>query len=258
MFQQAAFFRQLNNLVFLEYDACQNYAKVKNNGKFAKLYRAVPWARIIVSGHMLARRLRADGFDAVFVPKGFDDAQLKDLQRVRSIELGFIGSTNNSIYALRVKHLQQIAKREQLVLVRTSTAAEYLEKLNNIKFFVSADLGFSEYMLKNFEAMACGCVVFAYNHGAEESAALGLLDMENIVLYNDLEEFSKKLRLLRETPALVQTIAENGKKLVEAHNAFSKLGPKIVAVMKPPLRKRSAFVGADSIFGGMFRRIFQW
>jgi hypothetical protein len=239
MFRQHHFFQQLNNLVFLEYDAWQNYVKVKNKGKFGRLYAAAPWARIIVSGHMLAQRLRDDGFDAVFVPKGFDDTQLKNLGLERPIELGFIGSTNNSIYAERVKHLQQIAEFAPLQIARTNTAEEYLLKLNSIKFFVSADLGFNEYMLKNFEAMACGCVVFTFNHGDEENAALGFRDMENVVLYRDLKEFSGKLDLLRTDSKLTAAIAASGQELVEQRNAFSVLAPQIIAALERPLRNRT-------------------
>lgn len=241
MFRQPDFFQRIDNLIFLEYDAWQNYVKVKNRGKFTALYRCVPWARIIVSGHMLANRLRDDGFDAVFVPKGFDDNSLRNLHQNRSIELGFIGSTNNSIYEQRVNHLQQIAKRETIVQARTYSADEYLHKLNSIKFFVSADLGFNEYMLKNFEAMACGCVVFAFNHGTEENEALGLRDMENIVLYNGLDEFFTKLNILRNQPALANAIAEHGEQLVRQNNAFSVLGPRIIAALRPPLRNRSTY-----------------
>lgn len=237
MFAQPRFFQGLDNLAFLEYDAWQNYVDVKNKGKFGRLYRAAPWARIIVSGHMLAERLRSDGFDALFVPKGYDDTQLKNLGNTRIIEFGFIGSTNNSIYIKRNKHLQQIAKRFPLEIARTKTAEEYLQKLNSIRFFVSADLGFNEYMLKNFEAMACGCVVLAFNHGDAENAALGFRDMENIVLYRDIDELSLKLDLLRGNPTLTSSIAAAGQQLVERNNSFSVLGPRIIEALKLPLRR---------------------
>ena len=241
MFAQPAFFQKLDNLAFLEYDAWQNYVNVKNKGKFTHLYGAVPWARIIVSGHMLAERLRQDGFDAVFVPKGYDDTQLKNLGGARPIEFGFIGSTKNSIYTDRVKHLQQIAKRFPLEISRTNTAEEYLHKLNSIRFFISADLGFNEYMLKNFEAMACGCVVLAFNHGDSENSALGFRDMENIVLYRDIEELLGKLDLLRNDPSLIAKIAAAGQRLAEERNSFSVLGPQIVAALKAPLRLRANY-----------------
>lgn len=241
MFRQPTFFQQIKNLAFLEYDACQNYSEGKNKGKFSRFYSGTPWARLIVSSHTLAEKLRKDGFDATFVPKGFDDSQLRNLHLERSIELGFIGSTNNSIYVERVRHLEEIAAREPLKMLRTYTPEEYLNRLNSIKFFVSADLGYNEYMLKNFEAMACGCVVFAYNHGVEESESLGLSDMENIVLYRDLEEFFEKLHYLRENPNKVTAIAKNGQALVEQHNSFSVLGEKIIAALRPNLRSRTTY-----------------
>ncbi len=241
IFAQPVFFQKLDNLAFLEYDACQNYVNVKNKGKFTRLYSAVPWARLIVSGHTVANRLRQDGFDAVFVPKGYDDTELRNLNQERPVELGFIGSINNSIYIERVKHIEDIAKKFPLKTFRTFSAEEYLRKLNSIRFFVSADLGFNEYMLKNFEAMACGCVVLAYNHGEEENAALGFRDMENIVLYRDLEEFSEKMDLLRADDTLTSRIAAAGQRLVEGRNAFSILGPKIIQALRPNLRDRVSY-----------------
>lgn len=241
MFVQSRFFQKLDNLAFLEYDAWQNYVNVKNKGKFARLYGAAPWARVIVSGHMLAERLRSDGVDAVFVPKGYDDTQLRNLGIERSVEFGFIGSTNNSIYTERVKHLEKIAKRFPLEIARTNTPEEYLHKLNSIRFLISADLGFNEYMLKNFEAMACGCVVLAFNHGAEENAALGFRDMENIVLYRETDELFRKVELLKANPGLTEKIAAAGQRLVEGKNSFSVLGPRIVAALKEPLRSRADY-----------------
>ena len=65
--------------------------------------------------------------------------------------------------------------------------------LNRIRFFVSADIGMGEYMIKNFEAMACGCVLLAYDQGELENEALGFIDMHNIVLYRRLDELRDKL-----------------------------------------------------------------
>ena len=181
--RQVGFIRTIPNLVILEHDAYQNYIPCKYTGKFSAHYRRLPWARVISSGFVVAERLRSEGFDAVFVPKGYDQTQLQDLGRERDIELAFVGSTNSVAYSGRKALLDELGQVEPLLVTRTKSGVEYLETLNRIRFFVSADVGMGEFMIKNFEAMACGCVLLAYDQGAAEGAALGLQDMHNVVFY---------------------------------------------------------------------------
>jgi len=236
MIRQRQFLRTIPNLVYFEHDAWFNYRSKKYRGEFSRHYRAMPWARIICSGYGVTQKLRAEGFDAVCVPKGYDQTLLRNLQQPRTIELAFVGSTNNKLYTQRSEFLQQLAAREPIEIVRTKSGEEYLQKLNAIRFFVSADINFDEYMIKNFEAMACGCVLLAFNQGEEENAALGFEDMKNIVLYKDIAELQQKLQQLRAEPALTDSIAASGQALVEAHFTFAELGRQVVAAMQAPLR----------------------
>jgi len=95
-----------------------------------------------------------------------------------------------------------------------------------------------EYMIKNFEAMACGCVLLAYSQGDRENQALGFIDMHNLVLYRDIDELRFKLCLLREQPELARGIARAGCELVAERYSFSSLGKLVVEAMRPPLRER--------------------
>jgi glycosyltransferase involved in cell wall biosynthesis len=243
--RQRRFIRTLPNLVILEHDAYQNYAASKYRGQFSKHYRALPWARVICSGYVLAQRLRDEGFDAVFVAKGYDQELLTNLGQPRDIEMGFLGSIESKIYDRRRELLQQLSSRENLLVTRTQSGEEYAATLNRIRYFVSADVGMGEYMIKNFEAMACGCVVLAWNQGAAENAGLGLRDMENIVLYESLEELQQKLQLLRANPELADSIAAAGQTLAEQHYSWEKLGARVVEVMRAPLRQKIS----RSVFG---------
>ncbi len=236
--RQRRFLRTLPNLVILEHDAYQNYAHGKYHGEFSRHYRALPWSRIICSGYVLAERLRDEGFDAVFVGKGYDQQLLANLKQPRDIELGFLGSIESKIYSRRKELLEQLASRENLLIKRTQSGEEYAQMLNRIRYFISADVGMGEYMIKNFEAMACGCVVLAWNQGAAENAGLGLRDMENIVLYESLDELQQKLGQLRASPELSDNIAAAGQALVEQHYSWEKLGARVVEVLQPPLRQK--------------------
>lgn len=243
---QIDFIRTVPNLVTLEHDACQNYASGKYKGYFSYYYQSIPWIRVICSGFMLAQRLKAEGTDAICVPKGYDAQLLKNENLLRDIELGFIGSLGADTYSGRKQLLNEIQQRESLSIMVTAPGYEYAACLNRIRFFVSADVGFDEYMIKNFEAMACGCVLFTYSQSDLENEALGFLDMQNVVLYRSVDEFCAKLNLLRNNPTLAQAIALRGQTWVEKCYSFSVIGKKIVDALSQPLQK--AEHGKRSIF----------
>ncbi|WP_079229951.1 glycosyltransferase [Pseudomonas putida] len=237
--RQVAFIRTVPNLVILEHDAYQNYIPCKYTGKFSAHYRKLPWARVISSGYMVSERLRQEGFDAVFVPKGYDEQLLTDQGRERDIELAFVGSTNSVAYSGRKALLDELGRVENLVVTRTKSGEDYCNTLNRIRFFVSADVGMGEYMIKNFEAMACGCVLFAYDQGEVENRALGLQDMHNVVLYSDIPQLQEKLAVLRNDPDLAARIAANGRDLAVTQFSFAAVGARIVRELEPALRKQA-------------------
>ncbi|WIE51147.1 glycosyltransferase [Pseudomonas sp. GM17] len=237
--RQASFIRSIPNLVILEHDAYQNYIPCKYTGKFSAHYRRLPWARVISSGFMVSERLREEGFDAVFVPKGYDQTLLQDQGRERDIELAFVGSTNSVAYSGRKALLDELGQVEPLVVTRTKSGEEYCDTLNRIRFFVSADVGMGEYMIKNFEAMACGCVLLAFDQGEAENRALGLQDLHNVVFYQNIPQLQEKLAMLRADPALAQCIARNGRDLAVSQFSFARIGQRIVEELQPALRPRA-------------------
>lgn len=234
--RQVSFIRTLPNLVILEHDAYQNYIECKYTGKFSAHYRQLPWARVISSGFMVTQRLRKEGFDAVFVPKGYDQTLLQDFGRERDIELAFVGSTNSVAYSGRKALLDELASVEPLVVTRTKSGDEYRDTLNRIRFFVSADVGMGEYMIKNFEAMACGCVLLAFDQGEEENRALGFEDMQNVVFYRTIPQLQEKLARLRSDPQLAEAIARRGRDLAVSGYSFARIGQRIIEALQPPLR----------------------
>ncbi|RON01117.1 glycosyltransferase [Pseudomonas brassicacearum] len=238
--RQVGFIRTIPNLVILEHDAYQNYIPCKYTGKFSAHYRRLPWARVISSGFVVASRLREEDFDAVFVPKGYDQTLLQDQGRERDIELAFVGSTNSVAYSGRKALLDELAGVEPLVVTRTHSGDEYRDTLNRIRFFVSADVGMGEFMIKNFEAMACGCVLLAFDQGDAETRALGLQDMHNVVLYRDIPQLQEKLARLRADPELASIIARNGRDLAVSQFSFARIGQRIVEELQPVLRPRAA------------------
>ncbi|ORU90285.1 MAG: glycosyltransferase [Cycloclasticus sp. symbiont of Poecilosclerida sp. M] len=239
LYRQTAFTRRLPNVVMLEHDAWQNYfPESKYAGKFSRHYKAMPWVRILVSGATLAEKLKGEGFDAQFVPKGYDQLLLKNKDEERTVELGFIGSIQHDTYCKRRLFLEQMKEEMGLFITRTESGREYLDMLNKIKFFLSADIGFGENMAKNFEAMACGCVLLAYDQGEKEAKALGFEDMVNVVLYSNSTELKEKLALLRGDSQLAIKIEKKGQELAESTFSLDIVGKRLLMQSAQILEKK--------------------
>ncbi len=236
--KQVRFIRTLPGLVILEHDAYQNYIEGKYRGLFSRHYKHIPWARVICSGYEVSEKLRAEGFDVAFVPKGYDQALLRNQHHSRDIELGFLGSTNSKAYSQRRELLTTLSEHEDMIVTRTNSGGEYCDALNGIKIFVGADVAFGEYMIKNFEAMACGCLLLTWDQGEKENTALGFKDMGNVVVFSSIDELREKLSILRSKPERIEEIAQSGQRLVEGCYSWELLGQKVAEAVKAPLRKR--------------------
>ena len=234
MVAQATLLARLPGLLIYEEDACQNYlATSKWQGAFSRFYRQLPAARLVVTGASVAQRLRSEGFDATFMAKGYNAHLLFNEQQVRDIELGFIGRTASRDYAGRKALLDSLAALEPLQLLRTEPGAEYRHMLNRIRYFVSADVGLGEYMAKNFEAMACGCVLLAWRQGSEEEA-IGLKHDEHLLLYSSLDELREHLARLRREPQLAERLARAGQAFVASQLSHEQLAVRLAAVLQEP------------------------
>lgn len=232
--------RQIPRLIIFEYDACQNYIPhSKYCGRFSTYFRRLGKPRIIVSGATVANKFRREGFDVHFLPKGYDASVIHDVGVERDIPLGFIGKVHSDVYRQRGELLEELSRRHELQLLRTAPGLDYAQTLARIEIFVSADVGLGEYMAKNFEAMGAGCLLMAYDHGLEETNALGFEDMKNVVLYKDASEFASKLEILRARPETIRSIARNGQLLAESRFAFQRMGERVYDILAQPLLPRN-------------------
>ena len=227
----------IRGLVFLEHDAYQNYMPAsKYRHVYSRLYSRLPSCRALVSGAVLARQMQAENIDAVFVSKGYDEQMLRNTGIERDIPIGFLGSLKSTEYAQRKAILESLSKRTGMLVTRTKSGAEYLETLNRIKIFVSADIGMNEFMIKNFEAMACGCVLLAWSQG-EEDKLLGFEDMHNTVFYRSEDEAVEKIKLLQSDPLLAERIARNGQEFAQSRYSFARVGQTLAVEIQREMRE---------------------
>lgn len=235
IYKQFRFLRTLPNLVVYEEDAYLDYMPgSKWLGFFSRFYRNLPNVRVINTGAWVAEVLAKQGVDANFAPKGFDAKRLFNRELHRDIFLGFVGRLSSSAYAQRYQLLTQLAGIEPVQLLRTKAPEDYPELLNRIQCFVSADIGLQEYMAKNFEAMACGCLLLAKRQGRGEEEALGLINGLNVLLYDDLAALASHIAWARENPDEAAKIAMAGCEHVLANNEYSVLSRKVLTILEKP------------------------
>lgn len=224
--------RKVSGLILYEEDAYQEFVRYsKYYKKFIKIYRSIGACRLILTGYDIGERIKSAGLDVTVIPKAFDENHLRNLGLERDIELGYIGRIKNRIYRERRPFLRGLVEENGLQMLRTDPGTEYLQTLNRIKIFVSADLGLLEFMAKNFEAMACGCMLLAKRQSGIDEDMLGLKHMENVVLYDDLEDARKLLSSLHKSPELIKSIATCGEELVhERHTLGARVLPFVEAI----------------------------
>lgn len=164
------------------------------------------------------------GFVTSYLPKAYDHRLISCQNTERDIEFAFIGRTANVLYRQRRRLLDAISERLPVQQLRTADLSEesdeYARTLNRIKFFISVDAGFCEYHIKNFEALAAGCVLCALTTSEAENELIGFVDMRNIVLYTSVDELVEKIAAIRETPGMADSIAAAGRKLVEGQHQW--------------------------------------
>ncbi len=232
--RQARALQGIRGLLIYEEDACQNYLPDSRwHGAFSRLYRRLPLARILVTSAGVCEKLRQEGFSVNFFPKVYDPDTIFFDPGERDIELGFVGRTASAAYSGRRELLESLARQEPLQLLRTAPGGAYRRALNRIRFFASADVGFSEYMAKNFEAMACGCVVLAWRQGGEE-AAIGLEDGVHLLLYSDLSGLRAHLASLRNDAKRAEQIADAGRAFVEMNLTYRQLAEQMAQLLVEP------------------------
>jgi hypothetical protein len=230
--------RKVPNLVFYEHDTCQHFLPESTwHGKFAVVFRDIGTVRMIVSNRTSERVFRAAGIDCAYLPKAYNSTAISDLGRERDIEFGHIGRTRTRIYKQRLALLTRVRKELDVQLLRSedNDFTGYNTLLNRVRFFISADIGFLEYMSKNFEALGAGCVLVAKRQPAGEQESLGFVDLENVVLYDDSDELVSKLRLLQNDLPRAKKIAEAGRDLARSRHTMAHRGSELFELLRPEI-----------------------
>ncbi len=229
--------KHIDNLVFYNTDFYHQYMpESRYYGKLIPLSRRFGPHKMIVTNLPGSFDLKSQGFDSAYIPKAYDPTMIFDKSEKRDIYLGFIGALRHPVYRQRRVLLERLRDRAGLQILRTEKGKEYNDMLNRIKIFVNADIGMNEYMVKNFEAMAAGCLLATYSASNEENELLGFVDMENVVLYKSEDELLSKLEQLEGRPELVERITEAGQLLVTSQHSWRHRVPDVIQAICRPIK----------------------
>jgi len=210
IYQHAKKLRKIKRLVFYEEDSCQNYIKgSKWYGKFSKFYQSIPGARVLTTSSFVTSEFVKNGIDAIYIGKSFDESVIGNRGFNREIKFAFVGRVKNKVYKQRQLILDDISQFIPLKFLRAPPGAQYDLLLNKILYFISADCGLGEYMIKNFEALAAGCLLCVFRLPTEISL-IGFKDMKNVILYSSSKELVEKIEIVENNPELKEAIVKNG------------------------------------------------
>lgn len=250
---QLKFLATLPGLVFI--DRLTSFDSVESHDQHMKFYKKIPWARVILTSYNLMEKYQAHGLDAWAVPKGYNSSVFNQVTRKRKTDIGLIN--NRFVKSEKYPHQQQqaqfikklIADYPNTVIAEALSESAYVNFLHSIQMLVCPDIGAGEYLHKTFEAMACGVMVMAFDQGETENAAIGLSDLDNIVLFRDYTEFQQKLELLSNHKEFIHKIAQNGQQLVQTKYPYITVGESIATLVAAEMRRPEDFQTGIKIFG---------
>lgn len=228
--------KNIHNLVIYDNDLYHHFHKKSAYYKlFVALFKTLPPHRIISTGLFTVENFRKQGLNVSYLPKSYDQTYVHYLGTPRDIEFAFVGRIKHKIYTQRRAFLEDLHKNLDLKIIKTSEDSSYNQTLNRIRFFLSADHGLNEYMAKNFEAMAAGCILCTASTSDEEAQLLGFKDMMNVVLYTSTEELKSKLAYLQQHPDIADAIAMAGRRLVETRHQDQNRAEEMKKILAEPL-----------------------
>lgn len=242
------YLKKISNLIFFDHDMyLTNTRSSEWYKKFPAVLRDIGDIRVIVSGIDLRDQFRREGVDAEYLPKGYEESRVFDLGRERKIPAAFVGRTKNKAYKARRKFLEKIQASQGVPTLRADPGEPYNALLNDIQIFVSVDIGYGEYMIKNFEAMAAGCLLLAWSQSEQENQALGFVDMENVVLYRSYEDFVDRLAHLKKNPDLVKRIAAAGKQLATTRHRWRNRAEEMLKLIQADIKSARPAIWKDKV-----------
>lgn len=245
IYNQIRFISTLPNVVLLEQNATYTPALFNT---ISKIYKNMPWMRLIVSGYRCNQRFREDGIDSYFVQSTYDANRFNAKSNYSSIMHTYVYDPgriiNNCINDERIAaNLIKIDKnyfRSEQPFARGDVLL-YLAEEPQYKY--------SQHII---EAMACGAVVVAHNLEVEENQYNSLRSSENICLFNDYLSISQVLQYLYGNAAKRKSLSQEAIETAITFFSTENVGKLLGEVVVEPMRDPQGYRQKLKIFGFRF------
>lgn len=236
--------------VLMDHDIIQNYSDIFDptlKGAWPPVFRRHSFDAVVTSGAGVRDRLRDEGIDAYWVPKGFEQTRFNDLGGAREGVVTF-----GSAYRCR-----QIAERAvtdaNLPLARLPMIPYFELGVQLDRFLacmaISADIEFPiergdlqqmtardvpmrpglEPMAKLFEAAGAGCCPIA--DAMDDLHALGFRDGETALTFRTYGELVDKLQAALCSPGDLRTIGVAAAKLAHAEHTWAHRAARLREIL---------------------------
>jgi hypothetical protein len=229
--------------VVYDWDVFQNYWHIGGagdyRGMYADVFKRCAFHLVACTGYETAARLRAEGVPAVWIPKGFDAEDFRDLGLARSgiCHFGRLYPARRAMLAsvrgrgLDVTHiapsyegLNAALNRFEAAIVcnmSASTSAGWRRWAASVVpgFPVRVRPG-PEALIKNFEVAASGCALVCDE--VPDLAHLGFVDGVTALTYRTFDELCAKLEAGLAATDGFKTIGARGRELCLARHTWDQ------------------------------------
>lgn len=249
---QVRFFQQLKHIVFFDDTAGFDEMVVSQHyNQHLNFYKKILWARVIVTSYQAMHRLQTVGIDAWCVPEGYNTLRDSESHQQKDIEMMLLDNQFSETADERRSLINSLKAAYPKLVVEEDLTVNF-SRLGRAKIAVCADIGVGGYSGKVFSAMACGCLVMCYNQGRDESLHMGLVDMQNIVLFNSFENFCEQIDYLEKNSILISKIAQAGRDFATENHQQVNLGRQAAKYILTSMRDLSDYRKGFSAFGHYF------
>lgn len=172
----------------------QSYLDTANNGNYNLILQATP--EFVTHG-------------SIWFPSCYDDTLLRPSFSVKKHDIGFCGNINNRGHLIEILQKNFNFKLDVFVI-----GDSMVEAINSYKVHFNANISI-DINYRNFETIGCGtCLLTSRNPNYK---ALGFIDNENCLVYQNHEEMVGKTRWALENDEQRNKITANGLELAKKH-----------------------------------------
>lgn len=177
-----------------------------------------------------SNRLDELGLKTNWLPLSVDGNRFRNLHIPKIYDYCLLGNLNPTVYPLRVKMLRYLLDKKANVALTPAYGDEYVKTINQSKMFLTCSGVCKFPVMKYYEAMACGAMLFADDPlDAEE---LGLKDGENYASVADIVDLAEESDWYTTHVEEAEEVARRGEELVRQRHTNEVRAKELYEMLK--------------------------